>query len=102
MLNKIVFASLFILISSIASADVLLIDEVRERMLRDLPSNGLSQAEVVERYGAPLERRSPVGNPPITRWVYEDYSVFFEYDLVLESVLHHGAVLQDSATPENG
>jgi hypothetical protein len=77
----------------LASADVLLIEEVRERMLRDLPVNGLTAAEVERRYGVPNERRAPVGDPPITRWIYDDYSVFFEYDIVIESVLHHGAVL---------
>ena len=76
-----------------ASADVLLIEEVRERMQRDLPDNGLSSAEVEERYGAPIRRGRPVGDPPITRWTYDDYSVYFEYDLVIDSVLHHGAVL---------
>ncbi len=73
--------------------DVLLIEEVRERMLRDLPGNGLTTAEVERRWGPPGERRRPVGDPPITRWVYDDFSVYFEYELVIESVLHHGAVL---------
>lgn len=81
------------LLSMPAWADVLLIEELRERMQRDLPRNGLTQADVERRYGTPSERRSPVGDPPITRWVYDDYSVYFEYDLVIESVLHHGAVL---------
>lgn len=86
-----------------ASADVLLIEEVRERMLRDLPNNGMTMQAVEARYGSPLEQRSAIGDPPITRWVYDDYSVFFEGNLVLESVLHHGAVLRnasDAADPE--
>lgn len=94
-------AALMLLAAS-ASADVLLIEEVRERMLRDLPSNGLTQVEVVQRYGEPLERRSPVGDPPITRWVYDGYSVYFEYDTVLESVLHHGAVLRGRGPAPQG
>ncbi|NKI34079.1 hypothetical protein HFP89_02725 [Wenzhouxiangella sp. XN79A] len=76
-----------------ASADVLLIEEVRERMQRDLPENGLTTAEVEDRYGAPIDRGRPVGDPPITRWTYDDYSVYFEFDVVIDSVLHHGAVL---------
>jgi len=76
-----------------AAADVLLIEEVRERMQRDLPANGLTKAQVEQRYGTPGERRAPVGEPPISRWVYDEYSVYFEHDLVIESVLHHGAVL---------
>jgi hypothetical protein len=34
-----------------------------------------------------------VGDPPITRWDYDGWSVYFEYDLVLFTVLHKGAVL---------
>lgn len=77
-----------------AWADVLLIEELRERMLRDLPRNGLSMETVESRYGQPREKRAAVGDPPITRWLYDDYSVYFEYQLVIESVLHHGAVLR--------
>lgn len=80
------------------AADVLLIEEVRERMLRDLPANGLTRQEVENRYGQPKEQRPAVGDPPITRWIYDDYSVYFEYDLVIESVLHHGAVLARART----
>lgn len=90
----------FLLVAGSASADVLLIEEVRERMQRDLPENGLTKSEVEQRYGRPNERRAPVGDPPISRWLYDDYSVYFERDLVIESVLHRGAVLaRDNARP---
>lgn len=81
-----------------ARGDVLLIEEVRERMLRDLPRNGLTTEQVEQRYGVPNERHAPVGDPPITRWVFDDYSVYFEYDRVIESVLHRGAVLKRDAS----
>ena len=81
------------------TADVLLIEEVRKRMQRDLPENGLTKSEVEQRYGRPNERRAPVGEPPISRWLYDDYSVYFEHDLVIESVLHHGAVLSAGSQP---
>lgn len=93
--RSIAFIALLAAVGSI-SADVLLIEEVRERMQRDLPENGLSRSEVEQRYGRPNERRAPVGDPPISRWLYDDYSVYFEHDLVIESVLHHGAVLSAS------
>lgn len=83
----------FLVTAGTVAADVLLIEEVRERMQRDLPENGLTKSDVERRYGRPNERRAPVGEPPISRWVYDDYSVYFEYDLVIESVLHRGAVL---------
>lgn len=98
---KSIFAIAFLLTASAAWADVLLIEEVRERMQRDLPDNGLTKNQVEQRYGRPNERRAPVGEPPISRWLYDDYSVYFEHDLVIESVLHHGAVLA-SGNNRNG
>jgi hypothetical protein len=34
-----------------------------------------------------------VGDPPITQWVYDRWSVYFEYDKVLFTVLHKGEVI---------
>lgn len=75
------------------SADVLLIEEVRQTERLDLPVNGMNQDEVRKRFGTPANAESPVGDPPITRWDYEGWSVYFEYDLVLFTVLHKGQVL---------
>lgn len=95
-LGKLVWGTALIGMMSIALAgDVLLIEKVRERMQRDLPANGLSMSAVEERYGSPLEKRPAVGDPPITRWTYQDYSVFFEHDLVIESVVHHQAIMRE-------
>lgn len=86
---------IFLSLSSGVSADVLLIEKVRERMLRDLPVNGLTMNEVEARYGEPADRVGPVGEPPITRWIYADYSVYFEHRIVIESVLHSEAVVRE-------
>jgi hypothetical protein len=75
------------------SADVLLIEEVRQADRMDLPTNGMNQSQVRERFGAPAQTNAPVGDPPITRWDYDGWSVYFEYDLVLFTVLHKGQVL---------
>lgn len=93
---KSIALSAFLLTTGSVAADVLLIEEVRERMRRDLPANGLTKTEVEQRYGRPNERRAPVGQPPISRWLYDEYSVYFEHDLVIESVLHRGAVMTSS------
>lgn len=55
------------------------------------PRNGASMAQVRQQYGNPLEEQPAVGEPPITRWEYDGYSVFFEHDLVLHSVVHRVA-----------
>lgn len=93
-LVKLVWGAAFCGLIGTATADVLLIEKVHERMTRDLPGNGLTKSQVEDRFGEPRERHAAVGDPPIARWIYDDYSVFFEYDLVIESVVHHEAVVQ--------
>ena len=78
---------------STASADVLLIEEVRQADRMELPENGTPAEQVRARFGDPVETHSAVGNPPIIRWDYDRWSVYFEYDLVLFTVLHKGQVL---------
>ena len=39
--------------------------------------------------GLQAEEHQPVGQPPITRWDYREFSVYFEYDHVINSVRHH-------------
>ena len=77
----------------IAQADVLLIEEVRQSERMNLPVNGMSRDEVNARFGEPVSKHAAVGDPPITRWNYAGWSVYFEYELVLFTVLHKGAVI---------
>lgn len=50
------------------------------------PSRGQSMAQVERQFGAPTERFAAVGQPPITRWVYADKVVYFEFDHVVHAV----------------
>jgi hypothetical protein len=43
-------------------------------------------AQVEQQYGAPAERIAAVGQPPIARWVYPTFVVYFEHDLVIHAV----------------
>jgi len=81
-------------------ADVLLIEEVRQAEQMDLPQNGVSMSEVRAKYGEPATAAAAVGDPPITRWDYDRWSVYFERDLVLFTVLHKGAVIDKSSKNE--
>lgn len=95
-LVKLVWGAAFYGLIGTATADVLLIEKVHERMARDLPDNGLTMSQVENRFGEPNERNQAVGDPPITRWIYDDYSVFFEHNLVIESVVHHEAIVREA------
>lgn len=50
------------------------------------PARGTSMAEVEARYGTPSQRFDAIGQPPITRWVYPSFVVFFEYSHVVHAV----------------
>ena len=51
-----------------------------------MPRRGISMDDVLAEFGEPDERYGPVGEPPITEWVYGSFRVYFEYELVLHSI----------------
>jgi len=53
----------------------------------DVPSRGMTKSEVRKRYGEPSSKKAAVGQPPISRWDYPGFSVFFEYHIVLHTVV---------------
>ncbi|MGH8258227.1 MAG: hypothetical protein ACREUG_00895 [Steroidobacteraceae bacterium] len=51
------------------------------------PHRGMRMEEVERKFGQPATRHPTVGKPPITRWDYPQFSVFFEGDRVIHSVV---------------
>ena len=79
-----------------ASADTLLVDRAQHKAHVALPERGLSTAQVQARFGAPSERLDPRGGqksqwPTINRWVYPQFTVYFERDRVVNAVLNQAA-----------
>ena len=66
-----------------------------------IPVRGMDMANVEHIFGTPLEKQDAVGKPPITRWVYSDYIVYFEYNKVLHTVMKAGP-FADSKAPGDG
>ncbi len=60
----------------------------------NLPSKGQKQDQVRQQYGQPLAMKPARGNPPIARWDYQNFSVYFEGDVVIHSVKKHRPYLQ--------
>jgi hypothetical protein len=71
-----------------ALADELLIENVTsaQATAAERPARGSSMTRVESRFGVPTSRSGPVGQPPITRWEYPGFVVFFEYDHVVHAV----------------
>jgi hypothetical protein len=51
------------------------------------PKRGMTMAQVATRFGAPLTKLPPVGRPPIARWEYPGFVVYFEREYVIHSVV---------------
>jgi len=72
-----------------ASAERLLIDQVREtQQSSSVPiRSGRTMEQVRDKRGEPDEIAGPVGEPPITRWMYDDMIVYFEHERVIHAVV---------------
>lgn len=86
-LSAALFATLFVT-TSVANADTLLLDgvQVAETSRLERPARGESQARVEERFGRPTEAVAAIGEPPITRWEYPGFTVYFEFERVIHAV----------------
>lgn len=70
------------------------------RIVEDgMPGQGASMSQVEKHFGPPREKLAPVGNPPITRWVYGDYTVYFEHEYVIHSVRNEAVQPPEPAQP---
>ena len=70
----------------LASADTLLIQSVQQAAGLERPAKGDSMEQVQTRFGAPRQGYDPVGQPPLVRWVYPQFTVYFEGARVIHSV----------------
>lgn len=75
----------------VVEGDTLLIERVGEEPA-NLPTRGMSMAQVEARFGAPSERLDPRGGqkrqwPTINRWSYPAFTVYFERSKVIDVVM---------------
>ena len=52
----------------------------------DMPSKGMSKERVKTLFGEPLEDIPAKGQPPISRWKYQDFTVYFDSNAVIHCV----------------
>ena len=50
------------------------------------PTRGMTMEQVTSKFGAPVTKVPAVGQPPISRWDYPGFVVYFEHDHVIHSV----------------
>ena len=59
-------------------------EEISQKQV--MPNRGISMEAVLSEFGEPDERFGPVGDPPITEWVYGSFRVYFEHEVVLHAI----------------
>ena len=96
--------SALLCVAGAASADTLLVDRAQKKAHVALPERGLSAAQVQARYGAPSQKLDPRGGqkrqwPTINRWVYPEFTVYFERDKVIDAVLNQATAAEVGPKP---
>ena len=54
-----------------------------------LPGRGMSMETVQNRFGEASDKSLAVGEPPITKWTYKDFTVYFESEFVIHAVVNN-------------
>lgn len=71
------------------SAETLSVPENKQETFSvTLPGRGMTMEQVEERFGEPEQKNDAVGIPPITTWIYEKFTVYFEDSYVIHAVFH--------------
>jgi hypothetical protein len=78
-----------VLASGLASAETIAVDSGIAVKQSDVtaPSRGMTMDEVAGKFGAPATKVPAVGKPPISRWEYPGFVVYFEHEHVIHSVI---------------
>lgn len=71
--------------------DVLLIDRIQSTAHLPVPQHGQSKEQVTADFGQPDQPHDPIGDPPISRWVYSEFTVYFEQQWVLRAVINRAS-----------
>ena len=92
-MSLIIAGTLFLSSASLGYADSISIAEPSystpnsvEGVLR--PVLGMTMNDVEQQYGQAENKSAPVGEPPISTWIYPSFSVFFESNIVIHSVVN--------------
>ena len=98
-MKRIIVCTLLMVLAPAVMADVLLIERSQVMAGMDLPQKSTTMNQVRSQYGDPISESGPVGNPPITKWEYADFFVYFEHQHVITSVLKKSKDTEQGVKP---
>ncbi|MGI9289249.1 MAG: phosphodiesterase [Pseudomonadales bacterium] len=98
-----ILAVLLLTLPTLSSGEVIIVPIAQQGSDIDhiaRPTKGTSKASVLQQFGEPLQRMAARGEPPISSWQYAEFTVYFEYEHVIHSVLKHRPKNLPAATAE--
>lgn len=73
----------------LAMSDTLLLDSIAKTSPNIAhPNRGRNMEQVYDKFGQAQQEIPAIGKPPITRWIYKNFTVYFEHDRVIKTVIH--------------
>jgi hypothetical protein len=88
MVKTMLLGAAFLLAAGACPAETIAVDDgiaVRPSSVPS-PTRGMTMSQVESRFGPPASKVPAVGKPPISRWDYAGFKVYFEYNHVIHSV----------------
>jgi len=90
--SLIIIGTLLISATTITQAEVISIADPRFNVENSAtgvlrPTRGMTMTDVEQQFGQAQQQFDAVGEPAITRWVYSEFSVFVEDNVVIHSVV---------------
>src|ERR1700677_3035593 len=85
-------------VAPICRADIIASDQcisVRDAGVA-APARGMTMTQVAGKFGDPVTKVPAVGSPPISRWEYSGFVVYFERDHVIHAVVSESAPTDSS------
>lgn len=61
-------------------------EQAKDQVPVDMPTKGMSKERVKALFGEPLEEIAAKGQPPISRWKYQEFTVYFDSNAVIHCV----------------
>lgn len=61
-------------------------EQAKDQIPVDMPTKGMSKERVQALFGEPLKEIPAKGQPPISRWKYREFTVYFDSNAVIHCV----------------
>ena len=101
MLRKTIVLLLSLAVTPVINAETikLKLGEQGKQEQIQLPQRGLTMDEVLTQFGEPQSKTGARGEPPISSWIFPEFTVYFENEYVIHSVRKHQPTTENQAKP---